>query len=267
MHAAVDDVRIAIVSHGHYRFLDACLSSIYDNADGLSVGVTLIDNVNDPQVAELVKREYPQADFWTNDEPLGFAENNNAVFAKWPARYCFLLNPDTEIIGDALVDLVRHMDDHPELGAAAPKLIYPDGRLQLSCRKFPSISSVLFRRTPLRVLFGRTRTARAYSMSDWDHASCRSIDWMFGAGIFARRETWQQVGGLDTGMFLFCEDIDWCLRCHQGGWDIHYVAHAVIKHDFDEEKYNKYFTKGRFKHYKTMVQFFLKYPRFCLRWS
>ncbi len=265
--ATLDDVHIAIVSHGHYRFLDACLTSIFEHAGRASVAVTLIDNISDPNVAELVDKKFGHITFWTNDAPRGFAENNNAVFEQIHSRYCFLLNPDTVVHPGALDALTDHMDQHAELGACAPKLLNADGSLQLNCRKFPSISSVLFRRTPLRILFGNTATARRYSMADWDHNSCRSIDWMFGAGIFARREVWEAVGGLDTDMFLFCEDIDWCLRCHMAGWDIHYVPNAVITHDFDEDKYNRYFTKGRMKHYKTMFQFFLKYPRYCLRWA
>ncbi len=263
----VDDVHIAIVSHGHFRYLDACLTSISEHTDRASVSVTLIDNVSDPKVAELVRSRFDRITFWANDTPKGFAENNNAAFQNTRSRYCFLLNPDTEIHAGAIDAMVAYMDEHKQLGACAPKLLNADGSLQLNCRKFPSISSVLFRRTPLRILFGKTATARRYSMADWDHETCRSIDWMFGAGIFARRETWEAVGGLDTDMFLFCEDIDWCLRCHAAGWDIHYVAHAVITHDFDEEKYNRYFTKTRMKHYRTMLQFFLKYPRQCLRWS
>jgi GT2 family glycosyltransferase len=261
------DVSIAIVSHGHYRFLEACLSSVFEQTERATVDVTLVDNLAESDVAELVNDRFPNVRLVCNDEPKGFAENNNRVFDAVKSRYCFLLNPDTVVRPGAIDALMDYMDEHDDLGACAPKLLNADGSLQLSCRRFPSISSVLFRRTPLRALFGNGTTARAYKMVDWDHNACRPIDWMFGAAIFARRETWECVGGLDTDMFLFCEDIDWCLRCHRSGWGIDYVSHAEIVHDFDEDKYNKYFTKGRMKHYKTMLQFFLKYPGFCLRWK
>ncbi|NOS99842.1 MAG: glycosyltransferase family 2 protein [Phycisphaerales bacterium] len=263
---AVVDVHIVVVTHGHFRYLEPCLTSIFENTDRASLKVTLVDNLREPRVTELIRGRFPQVELVVNEAPKGFAENNNSAFAGTPARYCFLLNPDTVVKTGAVDKLMDWMDAHPELGACAPKLVYPDGQIQLSCRRFPSVGSVILRRTPLRLLLGESAFTRGYTMADWDHNSHRSIDWMFGAAIFARREAWIEVGPLDTTMFMFCEDIDWCLRCHRAGWGIDYVPDAVIVHDFDEEKYNRYFTRGRFRHYKTMLQFFFKYPRYCLRW-
>jgi GT2 family glycosyltransferase len=263
---ATVDVHVAVVSHGHGRFLEACLSSIFESTDHTSVEVTLVDNLEEPAVEELVRGRFKRVAYRSNSTPKSFAENNNSVFADGRSRYYFLLNPDTVVQPNAIDRLVEYMDEHRDLGACAPKLVYPDGRLQLSCRHFPSISSVLFRRTPLRILFANTAEARRYTMADWDHNDCSPIDWMFGAAIFARRQAWESVGPLDASMFLFCEDIDWCLRCHQAGWGIHFVPDAVIVHDFDEEKYNRYFTKSRWEHYRTMLRFFFKHPRYCLRW-
>lgn len=260
------DASIAIVSHGHFRYLEPCLASIYEQTHRARFEVTLVDNIGESAIPELLQRRFPKVRLIVNERPLGFSENNNFAFRGSTSRYNFLLNPDTVLRENALDSLMDYMDAHPLAGACGPKLLYADGTLQLSCRRFPSVGSVLLRRTPLRLLFRNSKTARRYDMTEWDHASCRPIDWLFGAAIFARREAWESVGPLDTTMFLFCEDIDWCLRCHRAGWEVHYVAHAVIVHDFNEDKYNRYFTRSRFAHYKTMLQFFLKYPRYCIRW-
>jgi hypothetical protein len=115
-------------------------------------------------------------------------------------------------------------------------------------------------------LFRNTAIAARYTMADWDHNSGRSVDWLFGAATLIRKETLRVVGGLDEKMWLFSEDIDWCLRCHQAGWDIWYVPDAVIVHDFDDAKYRRYFSRMRLLHYQSMLRYVGKHWRSCLRW-
>ena len=262
------DMTIAIVSHRHYRFLNACLAAIYNNTSSHNVRfeVVLVDNIGEPQIEQLVSTQFPQVRLIVNQERKGFSANNNQVIMPSKARYSFLLNPDTMVQPGSIETLVSFMDAHPRVGACGPRLMFPDGRLQLSCRQFPSIGSVLARRTPLRLLLRNSEVMRRYEMHDWDHGTRRSIDWLFGAAIVIRRETLEQVGGLDEDMFLFSEDVDWCLRCHQAGWDIWYVPDAVVVHDFDDVKYTRYFTRSRLLHYQSMSRFFRKHWRSCLRW-
>lgn len=260
------DLSIAIVSHHHGRFLEDCLGSIYAHTHRVRFEIGLVDNVGETAVQQLIRQRFPRVHLRLNDRRKGFSENNNLILADSTARYCFLLNPDTVVQPGAIDRLVEHMDAHPRAGACGPKLLYPDGRLQLNCRRFPSFGAVLLRRTPLRWLFGGSKLVQRYSMADWSHDHPESIDWLFGAAILIRREALQTVGLLDPNLFLYCEDIDWCLRCHQAGWDIHFVPEAVITHHLDDDKYNRFFTKHRLMHYKTMWQFFRKHPRRCLRW-
>jgi N-acetylglucosaminyl-diphospho-decaprenol L-rhamnosyltransferase len=260
------DVTVSIVSHGHYHFLAPCLRSLYAATHRVSIEVALVDNVRQPEVETLVRTEFPQVRLLVNKRPLGFAENNNQIILSSGARHLFLLNPDTILQDGAVDELVAFMDSHPSVGACGPKLIYPDGRLQLSCRELPTIGSVLLRRTPLRRLLRNSRAVRKYTMADWDHGSGRSVGWLFGAAILIRREALQAVGGLDDGMFLYSEDVDWCLRCHQAGWDVFYVPDAVIIHALDDQKYNRYFSKQRLLHYQSMLRFYRKHWRTCLKW-
>lgn len=259
------DVCICVVSHHHARFLEPLFRSLRENRPRVGIETTLVDNVGQPEIAELIGSHYPEIKLIVNDRRKGFAENNNQVIVPSNARYSFLLNPDTEVQPEAIDRLVEFMDEHPRVGACGPKLIYPDGGLQLSCRRFPTLGSFLHRRTPLRFLVGRGKTAERYEMADWDHNSRRSIDWLFGAAILIRRETLQDVGGLDEGMFMYSEDVDWCLRCHLAGWDIWYVPESIIIHHLDDHKYNRFFSRHRMMHYRTMARYVRKHWRHCLR--
>jgi GT2 family glycosyltransferase len=260
------DVTVAIVSHRHYRFLEPCLTALFRHT-AARLDVAIVDNVGEPQIAALLRARFPQTRLIVNLRALGFAANNNQVILDTPARYAMLLNPDTEVQPGAIDRLVEHLERHPQVGACGPKLVYPDGRLQLSCRRFPTVGAVLVRRTPLRVFLRGSRVAREYVMADEAHDASRPVDWLFGAAILMRRECLRAVGGLDDRMFMYCEDADWCLRCRQGGWEIHYVPAAVITHHLDDGKYNGFFTRHRFMHYRSMCRYAWKHWRSCLRWN
>jgi len=261
------DVTVAIVSHRHLPFLAPCLEALFAQTRKISLDVALVDNVGEPGIADLVRERFPQVRLIVNRRVLGFSANNNQVLLPSQSRYSMLLNPDTVVQDGAIDALVEFMDGSPDVGACGPKLIYPDGRLQLSCRRFPTLGSVLARRTPLRVFLRNSKVAKNYEMAGEDHSVRRTVDWLFGAAILIRRECLREVGGLDEDMFLYSEDVDWCLRCHQAGWDIQYVPDAVIAHHLDDQKYNGFFSRHRRMHYQSMWQFVRKHWRYCLRWS
>ncbi len=107
--------------------------------------------------------------------------------------------------------LRQFLEAHPEVGAAGPRLLNRDGSLQFSCRRFPRPIAAVFRNTPLGKLFPRNRYTREYLMTDCDHTRESPADWISGAAMCIRRETWEQVGGFDEGFFMYAEDMDWCL--------------------------------------------------------
>lgn len=259
------DMRIAVVSHRHERFLPALFESVYGQAHRCTFDLTLVDNVGQPEILRLVKDRFPQVRLLVNRAAKGFSANNNMVILPARTRYSFLLNPDTQLEAGALDILVEFMDRNPGMGACGPKLVYPDGSFQLSCRRFPTLGSFLARRTPLRVFLGSSDLVRRYEMADWDHDSPRQVDWLFGAAVLIRRQTLERVGGLDEDMFLYSEDVDWCLRCRLAGWGISYVPDSVIIHHFDHHKYNRFFSRDRFRHYRTMSRFVRKHWRHCLQ--
>jgi len=131
---------------------------------------------------------------------------------------------------DGLAELVRFADAHPEAGIIGPQLRYPDGRLQYSARRFPTLAAAVFRNTPLGRLFPRVRSVREYLMADWDHAEVREVDWVSGAAMLIRRELYEQIGPLDEEFFWGSEDVDYCWRAHQAGWRVLYTPTPRLIH-------------------------------------
>lgn len=253
---------VALVSHGHRRYLEKCLPAVFAQAEeenAVTFDVHLVVNDDFDGCYDWARRAWPQATTTRNARRLGYSANNNQIYRRSASEHFLLLNSDTEVRPGAFRALYDFMQKTPRCAIAGPKLLYPDGRLQLSCRRFPTLRSWLLRRTPLRALVPRERVVGDYTMEDFGHDEVREVDWMFGACLLARREAAEQVGLLDEDIFLFCEDIDWCYRFHLAGWKVYYVPEAVVVHDLRDEKYDRYFGLHRFRHYRSMAQVALKH--------
>jgi len=145
-------------------------------------------------------------------------------------RYAMLLNPDTEVLGDALGVLVRFMDATPTAGACGPKLIYPDGSLQHSAFAFPTLLQNFLDFFPLHPRLLHSRLNGRYPHRLYDGGKPFPVDHPLGAAFLVRREAIAQVGLLDEGLRIYCEEIDWAMRIKRAGWGIYCVPEAVIVH-------------------------------------
>jgi len=150
------------------------------------------------------------------------------------------------------------MESNPDVGICGPKLIFPDGSLQLSCRKFPTFKSTLIRRTPIRGLFPYHKRGQDHLMSNWDHKSTIEVDWMLGACLMIRREAIIEVGLMDENFLLYCEDIDLCLRVKQKGWKNYYLHDAKIIHYHLAKSDKSFFCYNTYLHFKSMFYFLQK---------
>ncbi len=227
---ASPDLSICIVNWNTRDDLEQALSSVLLASLGLAREVVVVDNASRDQSAEMVARRFPQVQLVRSEVNLGFARGYNLAVSRTSGRYLLILNPDTITRPGAPEALVRFLDTHPRVGAVGPRLLNRDGSLQFSCRRFPRPLAALFRNTPLGKWFPRNRYTREYLMTDCDHATECCVDWISGAAMGIRRETWEQVGGFDEGFFMYAEDMDWCWRARRAEWDISYLPTAEVMH-------------------------------------
>jgi GT2 family glycosyltransferase len=178
----------------------------------------------------MVRERFPTVALIESEENLGFARGYNRAADAAEGRHILMLNPDTVVQPGALGTLAGFLDSQPDAGAAGPRLLNSDGTIQYSCRRLPTPMAAILRNTLIGRLLPGDRFTRDYLMADWDHEAVRQVDWISGAAICIRRETWTEVGGFDAGYFMYAEDIDWCLRAQQAGWHIYYVPSSVIVH-------------------------------------
>lgn len=253
------DLSIIIVSNNHENYVKELLKSFKIIESKYSYEIILVDNFSSDNLCEYVKNEYSNVILLPQRVKRGFSANNNIGIRKASGRYIMLLNPDTLIIEKDTVDkLIEYMDENCEVGCVGPMLVNGDDTLQLSVRKFPTISSTIYRRTPLRKLFKNNKANDRFLMANEDHSITKAVDWMLGAALVLRRDVIEQLGGLDERYFLYCEDIDLCYNVKRLGYKVVYFPGVLIKHYLQESSFKKFIDKKTLWHYKSMFKYILK---------
>lgn len=176
-----------------------------------------------------IREKFPQVVLVENNKNAGFTEANNQSIVISRGEYIFCLNPDCKVLDGAIDNMVKYLDEHPEVGILGSRLLNGDGTLQSSARNFITIRNLLTQHLiPWKLL--SKKWAGKYVIEYWDHDSVREVDWIIGASLMIRRKCVQDIGLKDEKYFIFHEDNDWCWRAHKKGWRVHFLPEAEIIH-------------------------------------
>ncbi len=226
--AAMPSLSVVVVHYGTPDLLRQCLERLHASPSRQLREIWVVDNPGGGPGVGSLQPDFPGVRWWLNTRNVGFAAACNQALSRATGDGCLILNPDTLIDGPAIDLLLTVLGRQPDVGAVAPRLLYPDGRLQLSCRRVPTLAAVLLRGLRLELL-GRPQLDW-YLMRDFDHASARQVDWALGGCLLLRRAAVDGVGGFDEGFFLYYEDTDLCLRLAAAQWRVRYEPAAVALH-------------------------------------
>ena len=230
--------------------------------------IIVVDNASGDGSIAMLRQDFPSVRVIPNSENRGFSAANNQGLAASTGRYVFFLNPDTEVVGDAVVRMLNYLDLHPEAGVVGPRLHYGDGALQSSRRRFPTFATGIFESTPIAWHRPDNRWARRYHMDDVPTDQEQPVDWLVGAALLARREVLDQVGGFDEGYFMYSEELDWCRRVRRAGWQIVYLPDALIVH-YEGKSSDQAVAARHINFHTSRVRYFRKFhgavPAMALR--
>lgn len=225
---------IVIVSWNVRDMLDACLTSLRQTMDtaGIEASVWVVDNASTDGSPALVCQRYPWVRLLAQTSNLGYVRANNLVMRQLSdaTEYIWLLNPDTLVNADALVALLAFLKSHPRAGLIGPKLLNADGSLQESAFRFPGLTQALYALNLMPRRFYYTGLNGRYPPALYAGTEPFPIDHPLGAAMIARAAAVQDVGLLDEGFFMYCEEIDWAWRMKKAGWERWLVPTAEITH-------------------------------------
>jgi GT2 family glycosyltransferase len=218
---------IIIVNYNTKELTLACLKSIFDNlGTSISYEVIVVDNGSHDGSQEAIRTFFATRDtarLIEANENLGFAKANNIGIKKASGKQVLLLNSDTYLVDDSLLQAVDYLDGQPEIFGCGCTLLNADRSTGISFGKFPTLANVVlelltWRTAPLRAIVPR-RPSAVYS-----------IDFPCGAFFLIKRRLLDTIGLLDEQFFMYYEETDLAKRAWNAGYRIVHFGPARVVH-------------------------------------
>ncbi|MFH1046738.1 MAG: glycosyltransferase family 2 protein [Patescibacteria group bacterium] len=224
------DLSIIILNWKVKDLLRKCLTSVYQHTSGISFEVFVVDNDSRDGSVEMVLKEFPQVTLIANNRNVGFAAGNNQAIEQASGEFVLLLNPDTELKDNALAKMVSVMTAYPLAGVCGPKLLNPDGSLQSSVRRYPTFWTQALVMLKLHHVLTGSRALRRYLATDFDYAREQDVEQVMGAAFMIRCGVLTDIGPLDEDYFIWFEEVDYCKRARDAGYQVLYTPQAEVIH-------------------------------------
>lgn len=240
-----------IITNNEVKHIKNCLTSLGKFGAG---EVILVDNNSADDTVWIVENDFPQVRIIKNRSNRGVAVARNQSLKLANGDYVLFLDADAVLTAGALEHLLEVINQDSRIGIAGPKLIYPDGSLQYSCRQFPTFRDILG-----RGLGSKSGRQSRYLMRDYDHQTPREVDWVLGACQLIRRKTFEDIGFLDERYFYGYEDVDFCWRARRKEWKVVYVPEAVVVHHYHRRSAGGgIFNPLKWSHFASAMRFLIK---------
>jgi len=261
MDNAGKDLTISIVTYNAGAMIFQCLQSIFQNRYSFDFDVYVIDNNSMDNTVSTIENRFPSIHIVRNNRNVGYARANNQAITRSRSRYVLILNPDILVLKDSVEKMYQYMESNPDVGIASCRLLYPNGELQLSCRKFPTVKTFLMRGLRIERWFPRSSALESYLLEKEDHRYNMEVDWCLGSCLMVRREAMDQVGMLDENYFMYYEDIDLCYRMMEKDWKVVYLASAEMIHHYTRLSASIPPNRYSIHHMKSALYFFWKFRK------
>lgn len=220
---------IIIVNWNGLSVIIDCIGSILKNVKDIDYEIIVVDNNSSDGSPEAIEKNFSDVKLIKLGENTGFAKANNVGIKKSSAKYVMLLNPDTIIISDAVQKMVEYLDINKKTGIIGPKLVYENGNFQVSCGRIPNFLTEFSDHFLLSKIFFLNKIFHDRFI-ETQYSDIIKVGWLSGACFITRSVIFENIGLLDEQFFMYMEDVDFCQRIKEAGWDVVYYPDVTIKH-------------------------------------
>jgi GT2 family glycosyltransferase len=225
------EISVVIVGWNAKQYLELCLESLAKAPPRRRMEVLMVDNASTDGSVEMIEAKFPWVKLIKSSENLGFAKGNNVAIRQCQGRYIALVNPDVIVFPGCLDALADFLDENPKVGNVGPRVLNPDMSLQSTCRRFPTLWNNFCSATGLSTRFKNSRFFAGEHMFYFPHDRTLAVDVLVGCFSMIRREALEAVGLLDEGLFMYGDDVDWCRRAWNAGWQVVFYPGGHAIHD------------------------------------
>lgn len=222
-------VSIITVNYNQADYTCALLDSIR-RQDFRDVEVLVVDNASRDNPAARMAEQYPEVRFIRSEQNLGFAGGNNLAVREARGEYLFFINNDAEITEGCIARLVRFLEENLRVGIVSPLICYyaPDGQRPAAYSQPDLIQYAGM--TRVHPITARNRTIGNREHDRGQFSVPQPTAYAHGAAMLIRRSVLDEVGPMSEDFFLYYEELDWCERIRQAGWQVWVEPRARVYH-------------------------------------
>ena len=218
-------VVIALVNWNNKDYLDHCLESVLESDLPFAYEIVVSDNGSTDGSLELLSQKFPQVNVLLNQENVGVARGNNLCIQNSTGEYIYVLNNDTIVNHDSILEMVDFLDENSSVGAVGGNLLNPDGTLQLTYCDYPTLLEELL----IVSHIGKAMNPIFPSPKEsW--TTEHEVDWISSASIMVRRSAIEEIGLNDESFFIYSDETDWQYRLRKAGWQVFYLPRVNTIH-------------------------------------
>ncbi|GAC1377526.1 MAG: glycosyltransferase family 2 protein [Hymenobacter sp.] len=217
------DVAIVVLNWNGAAFLRRFRPSVLAHADGARVIVA--DNASSDDSVELLARDFPLVELLLLDRNLGFCEGYNQALAQVDSDFIVLLNSDVEVTLGWLRPLRALLEARPRIAAVQPKIL---AHANPTYFEYAGAGGGYLDRLAYPFCRGRLFDTLEKDYGQYDDP--RPVAWASGACLLVRRSAWQALGGLEPAFFAHMEEIDFCWRLQNAGYEVWYHGGSAVHH-------------------------------------
>ncbi len=221
-------ISVVIVHYNVADLLRNCILSINKYFTDVNFEILVVDNLSPNDDWKNLIQEFPKVNFIASQKNNGFSIANNIGVEHAKGEYILILNPDTEIEGFYIKELLDFADSKPKFGCLGVRMHDKQGVfLPESKRSVPDMRNSFEK---LFTPFSKKSNAKTYYRNDIGEFEIAECEVFTGAFLIVKKVVYREVGGFDEAYFMYGEDIDLCYTIAQHGYQNYYYGKYSILH-------------------------------------
>lgn len=252
-------ISFVLIEYNCIEQIRACVPSIRTACLDIEHEIVVSSNsVYSKEKQGELEEQFPELRWQFNSTNLGFAGGMNAGIERTNYGVIVIMNPDVLIAENGIRQACAYIASHEKVGLLGPKIIDPQGSVQDSCRRFMGPFELLS-----RVWQRLFRKRDVLIDSGFDYSQTQPVDWVIGAFMMVKSDALDDVGLLDEKYFLYVEDMDWCTRFWDRGWQVVYFPALEVIYSGDRKSTSpliagSLFNKYSIYHMRSYFRFLVK---------
>jgi GT2 family glycosyltransferase len=229
-------VSVIIINYNTFQLTSEAIASIQQHTKGVSYEIIVVDNASTECDPGRFEEQFPFIKLVRNPDNSGFAKGNNLGIRHATGETILLFNSDAACLNDALTLTYQELMADAKLGLTTARLEYPDGRVQHSCGRFPSVKLQLVELLRLQKLMSAEQRGNVLQGAFFSYDKPLRPDWVWGTYFHIKREVLECMPGgqLADDFFMYAEDLQWSYTVRKLGYSISYVPQARVMHHFSQ---------------------------------